>query len=76
MTSIVVKGVCGHVTLPKLPDGEGWGSTIFLPSPYRCDHLESKSTDVLNDFVMEGSMVWILMLFFMSVSFPFLPEKK
>ena len=48
----IVQGVCGHVMLSKLPDGEGRGSTIFLPSPKSV--TVSKSGDVLNDFVMEG----------------------
>ena len=44
--------ISGHVMLSNLPDGEGRGSTIFLPSPKSV--TVSKSGDVLNDFVMEG----------------------
>ena len=46
--------ISGHVILSNLPDGEGRGSTIFLPSLKSVTVLESKSGDVLNDFVMEG----------------------
>ena len=66
------EGVCDHVMLSKLPDGEGRGSTIFLPS--LC-HLHIEVT-VLEGKSEDGGHVSDVMLFFMSVSFPFLPEKN